>query len=795
MSTPSRTGPLRSIRVLDLCREYAGRYCGRLLADAGALVVTPMRPGKSTVERYVSFSKTILCSGGQEPEQSSLLDFVLSADIVLDDFNGGRPLHSAFGDLERLNPGAVHVTVSPFGREGEYSGYSAQPALAEALSGLTYERGDRRHPPLHLTTHAPDFCAGASAFAATLIALHSARATGAGQRVDVAAIETLVLMNEALGVLYPWLGSAPTRAWDQSMYLLGTMRCRDGWIMAYIPGPTNWELFTIVLAERPDLFEDERFSTLDQRIRNAQLLREELQSWFASWAVEELFDRAQELRLPFGRFLSPHSLTEDEQSVKRSAFVEVEGTPVPSAPARFSRSGMSPRPAVEYELERGTLAAWSERGPSDVGPSAQPNAGAQLDGPLTGLRVVDLSIFWAGPSCTRVLADFGAEVVRVESTKRPDPMRVVLLAGNDITDRPWERGWAALVNRNKRSIALDVTTPRGKELLIELIHGADVLVENFSPRVLRNWGLTYKELSRDNPRLVMISLSGYGQDGPLRDAVAFGIALEAESGAGSCNRYPDEERPYVLDSTTSDPIAGVFGAGMVLLALAEREASGLGQYIDLSEREAVACLIGDRFLDEEAPETDACAVLRCSGADEWVLVDVASATVEALKALGVRSEDPARTSLTAFVATREKKQAMRELQAAGISAAAVLHADEVWLDPHLRDRRTFTMVEHPVIGRHPVTGPLAQLSKSPGRIRTAAPTLGEHSREVLASLCNLSDAEIDRLIETGLVGTEPTPPIRVAAFQVQTLVEAGAILPADPHFRERLERTIRESAP
>ena len=443
--------------------------------------------------------------------------------------------------------------------------------------------------------------------------------------------------------------------------------------------------------------------------------------------------------------------------------------------------------------------------------------------PLAGIRVLDLGQVYAGPTCARVLCDLGAEVIRVEGINRMDTIRNLFLADNDGSDDYWNRGsYYVFRNVGKRSVVLEFTDSRGVDLFRRLAPTFDVVVENFTPRVMKNLGLGYESLRQLRPDIIVISMSGYGQGGPWRDHAAYGTGLEAASGICSLTGYRDGP-PTRTGISFTDPVTGLVGAGAVLLALQYRRRTGKGQFIDLSQHEAAIPLIGHALMDyvmnnRERPRMgnrDPVAApqgcYRCRGDDDWLVISVANDDQWRRLAEAVghpewaederfadilsrhRHHDQLDALIEAWTREQDHIEAMHLLQRAGVTAAAVLNGKEVLLNPHLRERGAFDMVDVPGAGKRPVPRVLgARFNRFEAKARGPAPKLGEHNREVLQGLLDLSDEEVARLEEEGVIGTEPVLmyPLPIARqVVVQPLFsfkQMGALLDIEPDYKEQL---------
>jgi len=405
--------------------------------------------------------------------------------------------------------------------------------------------------------------------------------------------------------------------------------------------------------------------------------------------------------------------------------------------------------------------------------------------PLEGIRVTDLTQVWSGPYVTNLLANLGAEVIKIEAIQRLDPWR----GGGAQMDeeRYWERSplWNS-VNFDKLGITLNLSQPRGVEIFKKLVKISDVVAENYTPRVMKNFGLDYPVLREANPRIIMISLPGHGSSGPWKDYVGFAFSIEQMAGIPQLTGYPDGP-PEMTGTAFSDTIVGVNGLTAVILALLFRRMTGKGQYIDLSQIEATTCLIGDAIIDytinnrvqprrgNRHPFMAPHGYYRCKGDDRWVGIAVSSD--EEWQRFGKAIGEPPWTKEDRFAACLSRwhnqdeldrliegwtikldhHEVMNTLQPAGVAAGAVLTSAELLIDPHLKERGTFQMVDRAVVGAHyyPIPTAPMKLSRSPVRIRRPAPLVGEHNDYVLGELLGMSKVEIQSLVDEQIIGTTP----------------------------------------
>jgi crotonobetainyl-CoA:carnitine CoA-transferase CaiB-like acyl-CoA transferase len=446
--------------------------------------------------------------------------------------------------------------------------------------------------------------------------------------------------------------------------------------------------------------------------------------------------------------------------------------------------------------------------------------------PLAGVRVLDLAQVYAGPTCTRLLAALGADVIKIEGLKRMDITRNFIMPENIAAEDYWNTsGYFLLRNGGKRSLTLDFSEESGGagvDIVKKLIPQCDIVVESFTPHVMAKFGLDYASLTAIKPDIIMISMSGYGQNGPWRDFSAYGMGLEPASGISSITGYENGD-PQRTGISFTDPYSGIVGAGAVLAALVYRRRTGKGQYIDLSEQEAAIPVVGHALMEQAmngrvskrignrsywfAPQ----GCYRCSGDDNWLVISVRDdAEFEAMaKTLGhpewasdkrfvdntsrIKSHDALDTLIEAWTGTQGHIEAMRSLQAAGVLAAAVLNPKEVLLDPHLRERRFFDLVDTENAGARPVPHQLgAKFSAFEMDSARRAPKLGEHNAEVLSSLLGIGDAEIAELAEKQVIGDTPIsavplPVMRMfVQFPLTSYQNMGALGGIETDYKEQL---------
>ena len=401
---------------------------------------------------------------------------------------------------------------------------------------------------------------------------------------------------------------------------------------------------------------------------------------------------------------------------------------------------------------------------------------------LANVRVVDLSMGWAGPLAARHLADMGADVIKVEGCVRFDWWRGWEATQQWIDDGGAEKNPAFnMVNRNKRDLTLDLSTETGSDLLKRLVAISDVVVENYSAGVLPKLGLDYDVLAAVNPALVMISMPAFGTDGPWQGYRAYGSTVEQASGLPHLAGRP-EDPPTMVHVALGDSVGGLNGAAALLTALRHKRRTGQGQHLDLSQSQCLFPLGAQGILTQTATGTAPSrlgnrslrhaphGVYPCAGEDEWIVIQVldeeqwqafrAFAGIDGFGAVDDRlaRADALDDAVAAFTREHVAELLMVELQAAGIPAAHVASSLELSVDPHLAERGFWKVMERPHVGDLPHPAAPYRVGKLPFDIDRVAPTLGQHNREVLTELLHLSDAEIDDLERRGIIGDRPQMP-------------------------------------
>jgi len=443
--------------------------------------------------------------------------------------------------------------------------------------------------------------------------------------------------------------------------------------------------------------------------------------------------------------------------------------------------------------------------------------------PLAGMRVVDISNVISLPYAAGILADLGAEVIKIERTARPDTTRTnaasSVHADNDPGEDPWNRtGGFNLLNRGKKSVTLDLGQPAGREILRELIKRSDILAENFTPRVMRGWGLDYPNASKLNPNLVMLSCSGYGQEGPYAQYPGQATTMEATHGLVHITGYRDGA-PSKAGQSFVDFLATWSLLMGATLGLRYRHRFGKGLWVDVAMYQLGCSMLSEHIMDWEVnrrlgerigdrhPWLAPQGCYRCAGNDEWCVVSVHddeewAALCRAIGRPGLagdprfasndarmRNHDAIDGIISAWMAGVSKFAAMDTLQAAGVRAGAVFNGRDIHLDRHSRARGLMEKVQFPPernIGERLMIGRPWKLNRTPLSVRGPGPTIGQHNRDVIQGLLGYDDARYAELEQAGIVGTRPKSPRPITHLSMDERVRRGRLESYDADYKERL---------
>ena len=801
------TGVFQDLTIVDVSGSVATSYAAKLFADYGARVINlepamgfmtrglkPLLPsGESAMHGYLHANKISVIARQELFSEEPLASV---ADLVIYD----PELLPRADYLARL---AVSTcSVSWYGESGRYSGMRGSDATIQALTGLMRGIGTEEGPPIIPPGYQAQMIGGISAFNGALGHLLDQRFNPVGATQSAA----FVLETSIFEANLCFTDLAAINAFNDNplpprmginrfppTYPLGIWPCKDGWLGVTTLAPNQWKALCKLL-DLEHFADIELFQSSVNRLAASDLLEPEILKALAEHSAEDLFYRGQAMRIPLARVPTMEELFSVDQYQARQAFsTVVQGADtfsVPSTPFRLFRTPPhfgGPVAALGADAQR-----WQDsvpdlvKDPTQGQPSSSaPPSGSASAKPLQGLRIIDLSMGWAGPLATRNLADMGAQVIKVESCERFDWWRSWEATEEWIADDGAEKSLQYLyVNRNKLDITLDLEHPTGRELLLRLVATADALVENYSGSVLPKLKLSYEHLIEANPELVMVSMPAFGSTGPWAEFRAYGSTVEHSSGLPHLVGDPDQA-PTMQHVAFGDAVGGLNGSAAILTALWHKQRTGEGQFVDLSQVECLFPLAAPGILHQSVhgesptrfgnahPDHAPHGVYPCLGEDAWVLIQITSEAewqqlttlVPALDksadlAARLRQRAEIDASLAQWTAQQSAEQVMHSLQGLAIIAAKLNDGNALLHEPHLRDRDYLQWLERAYIGRQPHPSAPFRTAKTPIPITSAAPTLGQHNQLVLGEMLQLSQQEIAELEALGIIGDKPRMPSR-----------------------------------
>lgn len=666
----------------------------------------------------------------------------VAAPVVITD----APPRAAFrAAIEELATRARVVWITPWGLDVAWTDRPASDLVLHAAGGWMSATGDPDREPLSPPGPQASYVAGlfAAVEAAAAVALPEDARPGI---TDLSAAEAVAATTIYDAVAFQYFGRIRPRSgarYAPTQPTIMTLPCRDGFVGIHATLHRQW-LRLVEAMGRPELAEDPRFRTHGDRAEHLSELDAYLLPWLATRGRWELFEQLQALGIPAAPtpdvaevLTFPHLRVRGAWRELRLA--DARTVRVPALPIRETR--IAPRSAAP---RNGAAGPW--------------RAGA--------LRVVDLSMGWAGPLVGQILACFGADVIKVESHRRYDWWRGGV-PGADPALQLHERSHVFNgVNRGKRGVALDLAQPAGQDALLRLVRGADVLIENFRPGTLEKLGLSLDRLWAENPRLVVLRHSGFGGTGPWAHYYAFGNTIESLAGLTAATGYPGGP-PRMMSNAYGDPVGGLTATVGLLAALAARQRDGRGRSIEVSQLEAMLPLVSPLLLEyqltgrvpprrgNERPGSALACVVPCKGEDRWVAIE-ARTTAEAsrLGAIVGTSGSPDQEAVAAWCRERDRLEVAAQLAAAGVPVAPVYDEADLLAGEPFASRDFWSGEERAVVGFH--LYPLLPFLRDGERLRPGrpAPLLGEHTRDVLAAL-GYDEGEIDAFFNEGISGALP----------------------------------------
>ena len=751
-------GPLWGLKVVEWSTSIAGAYAGRLLHDAGAVVT---RVGGTTLGRGDDFDAYIFA--GRQTVDGTLADLPRlagDADVVLLELPDAPAddLLSSFGD-------AAVVAITPWGLTGPWAG-TGRPWSEFTLQvegGAMSSRGAMDSYPIMTGSSEALWVAGSMAAGAAVAAIQGAPE---GRLIDLSLLDVTAYANNMFQDISAQIVDPPRTPMPRIRLTPGVEPASDGWVGFNLASASNHQEF-LVLIDRPEWLADEQMSTFLGRYQRYDEWVEAVRGWTSRHTVSESVEKAATYRIPASPVHSGATVLQDPQVVAREFYEPLGDAMVPRPPFLFDGVRPSRRSADPEEN--------TPQGPVD--PVVSPDLS------YAGLKVLDLGTWWVGAYVGAALGANGADVIKIESARRMDGSRTMGFVPQS-QDRWWDLGNIYLGNNfNKRDLTLDLTTNEGRELLGRLIEQADVLIENYAPRVLESVGLDWQAVHELNPSLVMLRMPAFGLTGPRRDMVGYAQTVEQFSGLCWRTGYPggDPTNP----SGPADPMGAANSFFALSSALLQARRTGRGMLVEAVLAEAALTMACEQVIawtgrgellertGNRSASADLQGVFRAQGQDEWVGVSVLDDTQWKALAdvIGAShwSDDPAladragrqaavdmiEQAVADWVAPQEAEAAVAALVAAGVPAG--VRRDWRWIHEHpqLAGRGTYTVVDHPIGGAIALPGLPYQRAGMGAWITTRPPLLGEHNHEILSGDLGLSDEQIARLAEAGVIGSSP----------------------------------------
>jgi crotonobetainyl-CoA:carnitine CoA-transferase CaiB-like acyl-CoA transferase len=790
--------PLSGLRVLELGTSVGPAFCSKLLAEMGLDVVMIEPPGghalreaapravlpsgetTSALFLYLAGGKrSILLDRESATDAAVFSELIAAADLLVHDLpdDAARQQGLAFESLRKRQPGIVVAAITPYGCTGPYANLPASDLTVYGLSGHLYLTGTAEREPMLPYGHQPALFSGVLGATVALASILGAQQDGIGRLVEISQQEALAGALDTALNRFTYSGAKRgrygNRLQDQTP-LTDIYRTKDGFFVICVYTESQWHGLCAMLG-RPDWLDNSELRTLAGRLREGAAIEAAMTDWFAARLSSEALAECQHYRLPSCVASSVPELLCDPQLLARNHFIAVEDRTAgklyyPKLPYRLSSCAGKEAPAPRLGEDGAEIRrSWSRTSMAPSGVATEP-----VTLPLAGIRILDVTHAWAGPFGSLQLGFLGADLIKIEGARRPDGTRYVSRDARDLVPEYETGGYFHEWNRNKRSAVINMDDADGRALMHELIRRSDVLINNYSARVLPKWGLDWAAMQAINPRLVLVTMPAFGSQGPYREFVGYGETLEGAGGLARLSGY-EPGKPVRSGVAYPDPLVGHYGALAVLLGLQHREQTGTGLWLDVSHQECVLHMIGDAVLHYQLTGTPQeprgntrvdlllNEVLPCRGDDEWVAVT--AATPGQLHALAAATGVPELASgpltpkllerLGAWSRTRDKRAVMELLVQSGVPAGAALKVDELFTDPHLTARNFFETVLHPVVGGKPHPGPGFRITGAEVKTRLPAPLFDSATDEILSTVLSKSAGEIAALRGRGAIGGTP----------------------------------------
>jgi len=790
----SNNQALSGLRVVELGTYITAPFCTRVLADLGAEVIKVEPPAGEITRSYGPFpgdkkaadksalflylnagKKGVSLDLSTREGKESFKQIIRGADILVENTLTSKELKEGglgYPELARINPGLIMVSITPFGRTGPYKDYRGYDINCSALSALSMTLGSPDREPLVIPYDQCDFQAAWHGASAALTALLARRKTGRGQFVDISTSEVMIYCVRGMYLVTRWGGWKRKGARQLvSVYPTGYFECKDGYVCIATQTAKQWRKFIALMGD-PEWSKDPFMrDALSLGVQNPDAGDAVLKPWLKQFTRTELMTMARENGITMGTVNRIDEMVQEPHLVERKFWAEINDP----------RAGKVKLPGLSYQM---SATPWRMDKPSpllgehnqEILNGKKPAAASRTEGkklkrPLEGYRVLDFGWNWAGPLAAQILADMGAEVIKIESSTRQDVTRYL----------DYVKHFFRHNNRSKLSVTVDLKQPAGVELVRRLARISDIVLDNFSAGVMERNGLSYEALRKVKPDIICISMSMAGQQGPLKDMKGFASIASSFGGLEGLVGYEGTGSIGIMSFGLGDVNIGIQGTFAVLAALYHREQTGEGQFLDVSQLEAIVSLMGepvlDYFLNQRVPgprenfhpHLAPHGLYPTKGEDQWV--SIAVGTEEEWRKFCRAIGEPAWTREKRFadLESRLKNtkamdkligewtrnythyEATGILQKAGVAAAPLLGIEEGEQDAHVRFRGISQMMEYP--GEDPEKTYLTpwRLSDTPGGLDRITPRIGEHNEYIFKDLLKMSEEEYKRMVEEKII--------------------------------------------
>ena len=781
--------PLRGVRVVDLT-DVRGEMCARLLGDFGADVVRvePAAGSRSRTRPPHHGNESLSFAYRNANKRGAVLDLakdgdrarfgvlLQGADILVESGGPGARVDLGVDNAALLasHPHLVITSISDFGLTGPYRDRVATDAVMEAMGGVLFKAGLPEREPLLPPVPIAYETTAVMATYATLLARLQQKRTGRGQHVDVSVFETVA---QAADWSVATAGFARAQGDDLVELRAGSgaysiFRCRDGYVRLLVLSPRQWRAMRAWLGE-PDLFQDPIWDGYAQRLMNADIINPMIEAHLADMNRDAVAQESQRRGIACTPVLEPEEVLANEHFASRGTFADVEIAPGVEARTPvgfFSIDGV--RQGFRHRAPRLGEHTEAALGDAEAEPRPVPQGASQAAPPLAGMRVLDFGIGGVGVEGSRLLAEYGADVIKIESRTYPDFIRV--LTGAEMSAQ------FASSSRSKRGFGVNVKTDAGRAVLHQLVAKADVIIENNSTGTMDALGVGYDTVRSLNPRCAMISSQLLGYRGAWSDWIGYGPSAQPLGGLVHLWNYADAEAPAGSTVIFPDHLAGRLSAVAAVACLVQREDTGRGARAEVAQVEAVTGLMGD-LLMKTALEPGSVkprgnrsevgapwGVYPCAGEQQWLVIccrddadwrrlvtamgepdwaaNPAYATVAGREADAVAID----AGLSAWTATRDKTALTEVLQDAGVPAGPMLTGTELLDDPHLIERGFPIWMQQQDLGPMAFEGAAFRATGMSG-ITFQAPRVGEHTVAICRDLLEMDPGEILRLLAAGVL--------------------------------------------